>query len=460
MALRVVHRPTRTTHPAPAEESREVEAPPTLPDGKSQGNPLMAILPMVGMMASLTIMMVMRNPAFMALGAVVLCVALLGALLMLFSRRGQVGRQRRNQRELYLQYLEELRERLSTWEKQTRAHARLLDPPPEALYDVLRDPKRLWERRRRHNDFLKVRVGTGVASGRPLNLAEQGTALAPTDPFMQSEAQGVIQRFETIPDMPFALPLDMTGNVSVVGEREDIMRLVRSMVAQFAVFHAPEDAGLAVSYPEEHADDWSWLLWLPQVLDPQRREHGVATRLIAPSPRDLGALLADELRSRSDFASEVRRGMGRREAYQLLRRLLVIHDTHGEVATELVRPDHTVDPTSLGVTVLHLVAMLAIGPLVRKIPTRDHNRVLRVRYLDGAGVLRDILALATEMGYSTLILGSRRLEREDQALVEIDIRFKGRMPLRAAIPSVHTIEGVRAVQVRSDDEQEDDEDVA
>ena len=111
-------------------------------------------------------------------------------------------------------------------------------------------------------------------------------------------------------------------------------------------------------------------------------------------------------------------------------------------------------------TVLHLVAMLAIGPLVRKIPTRDHNRVLRVRYLDGAGVLRDILALATEMGYSTLILGSRRLEREDQALVEIDIRFKGRMPLRAAIPSVHTIEGVRAVQVRSDDEQEDDEDVA
>lgn len=111
-------------------------------------------------------------------------------------------------------------------------------------------------------------------------------------------------------------------------------------------------------------------------------------------------------------------------------------------------------------TVLHLIAMLAIGPLVRKIPTRDHNRVLRVRYLDGAGVLRDILALATEMGFSTLILGSRRLERDDQALVEIDIRFKGRMPLRAAIPSVNAIEGVRAVHVRSDDEQEDDEDVA
>lgn len=111
-------------------------------------------------------------------------------------------------------------------------------------------------------------------------------------------------------------------------------------------------------------------------------------------------------------------------------------------------------------TALHVVAVVVFAPLVRKIPTRDHNRVLRVRYLDGAGVLRDILALATEMGFSTLILGSRRLEREGLKLVEIDIRFKGGTPLRTVIPSVSTIEGVRQVDVRSDDEQEDDEDVA
>ena len=80
-----------------------MEAPPTLPDGKSQGSPLTSILPMIGMGVSLTVMMVMRNPAFMAIGAVVLCVALFGALAMLFSRRGQVARRRRNQRDLYLQ---------------------------------------------------------------------------------------------------------------------------------------------------------------------------------------------------------------------------------------------------------------------------------------------------------------------------------------------------------------------
>ncbi|MEU0490894.1 type VII secretion protein EccCa [Nocardiopsis sp. NPDC006139] len=356
MSLRVVHRPTRTVHPAPAQEPHEVEAPPTLPDGKAQGNPLMTILPMVGMMGSMTIMMVMRNPAFIALGGVVLVIALLAALGMLFSRRGQVGRQRRNQRELYLQYLEELREELTEWEDSTRSHARLLDPPPEALYDVVRDPTRLWERRRRHRDFLRVRVGTGLTEGRLLRLAEQGTALTPTDPFMLSEAQAAIRRFATIPEMPLTLPLDMAGNVSVVGEREDVMRLVRALVAQFGAFHAPEDAGLAVSYPPANAADWEWLPWLPQVLDPQRREGGAAVRLIAPTPAELGGLLADELRARTDFASEVRRGMGKREAYQMMRRLLVVHDTHGQVAAELVRPDDAVAPGALAVTVLHLVS--------------------------------------------------------------------------------------------------------
>uniref|UniRef100_UPI000362068C type VII secretion protein EccC n=1 Tax=Nocardiopsis lucentensis TaxID=53441 RepID=UPI000362068C len=416
MSLRVVHRPTRTVHPAPVQETHEVEAPPTLPDGKAQGNPLMSILPMVGMMASLTIMMVMRNPAFMALGGVLLCVALLGALAMLFSRRGQVARQRRNQRELYLQYLEELREELSGWEQRTRAHARLLDPPPEALYDVIRDPTRLWERRRRHRDFLRVRVGTGLTEGRLLRLAEQGTALTPTDPFMLSEAQAAIRRFESIPEMPLTLPLDMAGNVSVIGERGDVMRLVRSLAAQFGAFHAPEDAGLAVSYPADNADDWTWLPWLPQVLDPQRREGGAAVRLIAPDPGKLGGLLADELRSRTDFASEVRRGMGKREAYQMLRRLLVVHDTHGRVAAELVRPDHALGPADLGVTVLHLVSRQIDEPSdvnVRVTVTGDQVRVEELRGADPVvttGTVDDVSAAAL-MGL-TRMLAPLRLSPE------------------------------------------------
>ena len=356
MTTRIVHRPARTVHPPAGPGTRQVEAPPTLPDGQGGGSQLMSILPMVGMMGSLTMMTVLRNPAFMGLGAVMLVVAVLAGGGMLLSRRGQVGRQRRAQRERYLDYLEELREQLGRSEREIRVQARLLDPPPEALYDVVRDPTRLWERRRRHADFLKVRIGTGSMPGDPLTLGEHGSALSPTDPFMASEARAAIRRYEVMPDMPLTVPLDITGNVSVIGAREDVMRLMRSLLLQLTAFHAPNDVAVAVAHGGARAADWHWLKWLPHVLDPQRRDGGVNARLIAPTPLRLGALLTDDLRQRAEFATEIRRGMGQRESLRLVRRLVVVHDTHGGVADELVRPDETLAPEDLAATVIHLVA--------------------------------------------------------------------------------------------------------
>ncbi|WP_433325768.1 type VII secretion protein EccCa [Spirillospora sp. CA-294931] len=356
MTTRVVHRPARTVYPPAVREPRQIEAPPTLPEGGGAGNQLMTILPMVGMMGSLTIMTVLRNPAFMMLGAVMLVVCVLAGAAMLLSRRGQVSRQRKSQRELYLEYLEELREDLSGQERDDRVQARVLDPPPEALYDVVRDPTRLWERRRPHADFLRVRVGTGFVPGHPLEVGEQGTALTPTDPFMLSEARALLGRFSSSPDMPLVLPLDMAGNVSVVGEREDVLRVARALLAQLTAFHAPEDVAVAVAFPGPRTRDWQWLKWLPHVLDQHRRDGGAPVRLIASSPLKLAALLAEDLRERTDFAAEVRRGLGKRDSFRLLRRLVVVHDTHGEIAADLVRPDETVSPADLVTTVLHMVA--------------------------------------------------------------------------------------------------------
>jgi S-DNA-T family DNA segregation ATPase FtsK/SpoIIIE len=356
VTTRIVHRPARTVHPPAGPGTRQVEAPPTLPDGQGGGNQLMSILPMVGMMGSLTMMTVLRNPAFMGLGAVMLVVAVLAGAGMLLSRRGQTGRQRRAQRERYLDYLEELRESLSRSEREMRVRARLLDPPTEALYDIVRDPTRLWERRRRHTDFLRVRIGTGSMPGDPLTLGEHGSALAPTDPFMASEAQAAIRRYERMPDMPLTVPLDIAGNVSVIGAREDVMRLMRSLLSQLAVFHSPTDVALAVMHGGDRSPHWHWLKWLPHVLDPLRRDGAVNARLIAPTPLRLGALLADDLRQRADLATEVRRGVGNRDALRLVRRLVVVHDTHGMVADELVRPDEALTPEELAATVIHLVA--------------------------------------------------------------------------------------------------------
>ncbi|GAA1108425.1 type VII secretion protein EccCa [Streptomyces javensis] len=357
MTSHLVHRPARTTRPLPEPEPRTIEAPPNLPEGKAAGA-AMSLLPIAGVMSSVVMMTVLRSGQFAAIGALVLVVTVVGALVLLFSQRGRAQRTRRRQRERYLEYLEELREELGAEERAWRATARVLDPPPQALYDVVRDPARLWGRRRTDPDFLRVRIGTGEMPLRPLTVARQsGSVLTPPDPFMLNEAGALVGRYALVTDLPLTVPLDRVGNVSVVGERDAVLRVVRALLVQTAAAHAPDDVALALAAPGDRVErDWAWLKWLPHLLDTEERDGPVAARRIAPDLPQLARLIGRDLRQRAAYAAEVRRGLSGADALGLSSRLLVISDDHGEEARELPRPDEAVAHREMGVTVLHLVA--------------------------------------------------------------------------------------------------------
>ncbi|SDK63638.1 type VII secretion protein EccCa [Streptomyces indicus] len=357
MSTRLIHRPARTTRPAAAPEARTIEAPPNLPDGKG-GNIATSLLPVAGVMSSVVMMTVLRsNGAFAAIGALILIVTIIGSVVLVFSQKGKASRTRRTQREAYLEYLEELREELSGEEKQRRERAGILNPPPSALYDIVRDPARLWERRRMDGDFLRVRVGTGEMPVRDLKIQQQGSSvLTPPDKFMLNEASALMDRFRTGTELPLTVPLDRVGNISVVGPREDTLRVARALLVQAAATHAPDDVAMALAVPGERMPDWEWAKWLPHLLDSEQFDGPVAARRIAPSPSQLARQIAPELRRRASYAAEVRRGLSDRNALAMSSRLLVVSDGYGEDAAELPRPDEAVGLRDMGVTVLHLLA--------------------------------------------------------------------------------------------------------
>ncbi|MFJ9357896.1 type VII secretion protein EccCb [Streptomyces mirabilis] len=356
MTQRLIHRPARSTRPLAPSQPRTVEPPPNLPEGRA-GNAATALLPMAGVISSVVMMTIIRNSQFAALGALVLVLALLGAVALFLSQRGKAQRTRRTQRERYLEYLEELREEFGTGERELRRQSRVLNPPPEALYDLVRDPARLWERRRQDADFLRVRVGTGDVPVQELVVGENSTGgvLTPPDPFMLNEARALQKRFAAATDFPLTVPLDRAGNVSIVGDRGGVLRVARALLIQTAVTHAPDDVAVALGIPGEHLAAWEWAKWLPHVLDPSEHDGPVAVRRIAPSLVQLAALCRHDLRQRASYAAEVRRGLSDRGALRLTGRLLVVSDEYGETAAELPRPDTAVDLPDMGVTVLHLL---------------------------------------------------------------------------------------------------------
>ena len=355
MSTRLIHRPARTIRPPAPSEARTIEAPPNLPEGKA-GNIAMSLMPIAGVMSSVVMMTMVRNSQFAALGALILVVTVVGSLALAFSQRGKAQRTRRTQREAYLSYLEDLREELAAEERERGERADVLNPPPYALYDIVRDPARLWERRRVDGDFLRVRVGTGEMPVRDLRIGQQGsTVLTPPDLFMLNEASALTARFRTGTELPLTVPLDRVGNISVVGPREDGLRVARALLVQAAAMHAPDDVSLALSVPGDRLDDWDWAKWMPHLLDPEQLDGPVAARRIAPSPDQLARRLGPDLRRRASYAAEVRRGLSGKDALAMTSRLLVVIDGHGEDAVELPRPDDAVGLREMGVTVLHLL---------------------------------------------------------------------------------------------------------
>ncbi len=428
MSTRLVHRPARSTRSIDTGQPRVIETPPPGARGKAGGNAMQALMPAVGVLGSVGMMSTMRTGTSAVIGVGVLALTVVGTFGMMFSQRGRSGKESRDQRNRYLDYLERLREEFGKMERQNRKTALALNPPADALVDCVRDPARLWERRRGDPDFLLVRCATGRMPVVPATLAQSGSMMDPPDPFMMAEAEALARRFALMPDMPLTIPLDLAGNVSIVGDRDGVVRIARALMLQAAVFHAPEDLEVAASFPASALDQWQWVGWLPHTVDPERREGPHPFRRIASKPGDLAELIRDDVASRVTLASEARRGSLGTGQRRMIQRMLVLHDTYGDVATEVAPADPTLGIGELGVTVLHLVQDRMQEPSNVAIRITVQEARVLVEDLRGGGYMTaegqlDDTPLATAEGLARSLAPLRLSEEsleEDASLKTVD----------------------------------------
>ena len=360
MTQKVIHRPARTSAPARLYQPFRIEGPqpidPSQSDGEGAGG-FLRLLPMVAAGGSMMVMMTFRQSPFAAVGAIAMALSLIVGVVMMFSQRGKAGRQRKSMRDTYARYLERTRVRLRDDEQQAQLAARASSPPATALFDIVRDPARVWERRRYHEDFLRIRIGSGRRPTRDIDISLIETATSLQDEFLLREAESLKDRFETAPDMPVNLPLDSAGNVSLVGPRDLELQLVRSLVAGAAALQSPEDVRIALITPEANRADWDWLELLPHLDDNSHRHFTGPVKLIAPDHDSLLELLEEDLQYRSKVAGEHNKyGDEMTKGPSLLPRLIVIVDRYGQTAGDLAFGDSHFGLPARAITALHLCA--------------------------------------------------------------------------------------------------------
>jgi putative Mg2+ transporter-C (MgtC) family protein len=103
-------------------------------------------------------------------------------------------------------------------------------------------------------------------------------------------------------------------------------------------------------------------------------------------------------------------------------------------------------------TAMHLVAVGPLARLTKFLPSPDRRKLVTVRYVDGSGVLRAILATATAMGFEASVLGTEVHREGGEPQVRASMRFTGRAPLQNLVLALDDLEGVTGVRLRDDDD--------
>lgn len=96
---------------------------------------------------------------------------------------------------------------------------------------------------------------------------------------------------------------------------------------------------------------------------------------------------------------------------------------------------------AIAVTLAYLIFVPLLAVAARRLPLAQGPRVLRLSYQDGQGVLRRVLATATDMGFQTSVLSSDRTED----LVHVQARFTGKPRGQDLVAVLSEIDGVQRV---------------
>jgi S-DNA-T family DNA segregation ATPase FtsK/SpoIIIE len=301
MATVVVRRPPRRSAPPLPAGELVLEAPPEIPQaqGRNIGQMLM-VLPMIGGSAA-TALLFTSGSGHGAIGWLVAGLFGLSALGMLgMGFTGGGKREMANARRVYLRQLAQHRVRVNRVAQQQRETLWYLHPDPDELSSVAAS-YRLWERRRHDPDFGVARIGRGPQALATTLVAPATKSLEALEPLSALALRRFITTYSAVPEMPTAMAVNGFNRIYVRGCDQCGPGLVRAVLAQLVVFHAPDSLIVAACVDPERQHRWAWLKWLPHALHPEETDGLGPVRLVASTVSALESMLQELIVDRPRF---------------------------------------------------------------------------------------------------------------------------------------------------------------
>lgn len=243
---------------------------------------------------------------FGGIGSIFPLFMMVGIMMMMFRGMGG-GQQQMSRPKLdamraqFMLMLDMLRETAQESADSMDANYRWFHPAPNTLAAAVGSP-RMWERKPDGKDlnFGVVRVGVGmtrpeVTWGEPQNM--------PTDIELEPVTGKALQEFGRYQSVVYNLPKMVSLLVepwyALVGEREQVLGLMRAIICQLAFSHGPDHVQMIVVSSD--LDQWDWVKWLPHFGDARRHDAAGNARMVYTSVREFAAEQAELFAGRGSF---------------------------------------------------------------------------------------------------------------------------------------------------------------
>ncbi|MGH3786826.1 MAG: type VII secretion protein EccCa [Pseudonocardiaceae bacterium] len=282
-----------------------LEAPPEVPR-VLPGNIVQKILPVVMIVAVLGMLAYVftsgearSNPLFLMFP--IMMVVSTAGMFIGNGRGGQAKAEMNEDRKDYLRYLGQMRERAREAAQEQRAALEWSHPDPAALWSIA-SSRRMWERRGGDPDFCHVRICRGSQRLATRLVPPQTGPVDELEPITTLALRQFVRAHSIVPELPIAISVRGFAAIGISGDPALSRGLARSMVAQLATFHNPDDLLVAVATAGRAKADWEWAKWLPHVQHPSRVDGAGPMRIMAGSLAQIEELLAEQFRDRPRFA--------------------------------------------------------------------------------------------------------------------------------------------------------------
>jgi len=231
---------------------------------------------------------------------------LLGTIFWpIMSRRyeDRKRKQREKTRKLkYMKYLEDVRKEIVLEaERQSgilhENHVTL----EQCVTRIKTRERNLWERTRRQNDFLKVRLGLGTL---PLSIEVKypPKRFSMEDDSLQDELNQFAVEPKLLHQVPISFSLIDHWVSGIIGDREEVADFVKGLMFQLTALHSYDELKLVFIYDRREQDKWEFVKWLPHVWSQDKSLRFLATT--ANEVKELSAFLEKEMSNRDQQREE------------------------------------------------------------------------------------------------------------------------------------------------------------